>query len=50
MVTLACCGGFNKNGPHKLMYLNGWSPVGGTIWEGLGGVASLEELGWALRF
>jgi len=24
--------------------LNSWSPVGETLWEGLGGVALLEEL------
>jgi hypothetical protein len=24
----------NKNGPHRHLYLNSWSPVGGTVWEG----------------
>lgn len=37
----------------RLTYLNVWSPVGGTVWEGFGGVALLEEVChclWALRF
>ena len=38
------CGGLNKNGPHRLFYLNAWSkgsePLKGL--EGLGGVALLE--------
>ena len=46
--------GLNGNGPHKLIYMNAWSPVGGTIWVGLGGVALLEEVcvteSKALRF
>ena len=28
---------------HELIYLNTCSPVAGTVWEGLGGVALLEE-------
>jgi hypothetical protein len=36
-------GGLNENGPHSLMCLNAWSPVGGLFGEELGGVA-LEEL------
>jgi hypothetical protein len=38
---------------HRLIYLNVCSTVDGTVWEGLGGVALLEEVclwGWALRF
>jgi hypothetical protein len=27
---LVLCG----SGPHKFIYLNTWSPVGGTVWEG----------------
>jgi hypothetical protein len=41
------------NGSHRLIYLNTCPPVGGTVWEGLGGVALLEEVchwGWALMF
>lgn len=34
--------GLNKNIPHKLMYLNPWSPVGGSAWRSLGSVAFLE--------
>jgi hypothetical protein len=37
------CGGLNKNGPHRLTHVNPLSPVGGIIWEGLGGVDFLEE-------
>jgi hypothetical protein len=48
------CGSLNENGIYKLIYyLNTQSQVGGTIWEGLGSVAILEEVcpwGWALRF
>jgi hypothetical protein len=35
------------------IYLNIWFSVGGTIWEGLGGVVLLVEVchcGWALEF
>jgi hypothetical protein len=38
------CGGFNEHGPHRLICLNAWSPVSGTVWEGLRGVALLEEM------
>ena len=34
-------------------YLKAWSPLGGTIWEWLAGVASLEGVyhwGWILKF
>lgn len=30
--------------PSLLLYLNAWFPVGGTVWEGLGGPALLEEV------
>jgi hypothetical protein len=36
--------GLNENGPYMLSYLNSWSSVGWTIWEGLGGMALLEEV------
>ena len=34
----------NKNGSHRLIYLNVLTPVGGTVWEGLVGVALLKEV------
>ena len=36
--------GLNEYGPNRLVCLNAWSLVGGTVWEGLGGVALLEEV------
>lgn len=42
-------GGLNGNDPHRFIYLNTLFPVD---WEGLGGVALLEELyhcGWIVR-
>jgi hypothetical protein len=39
----AHCEGLNENGLQRVMYLNTWPLVGGTVWEELGGVASLEE-------
>lgn len=46
------CGGLNENVSHGLMYLSTWSPVGGTVWKGVG-VVLLEEAvypgGWTLR-
>ena len=38
------CGGLNDSGPHRLKYLDVWSLLGGTIWEGLWSVALLEEV------
>ena len=38
------CGGLNENGLHRLIYLNAWSAVGRTVWEGLEGVVLLEEV------
>jgi len=38
------CRGLDGNGPQRLMCVNTWSPVGKTVWEGLGGVALLEEV------
>ena len=37
------CDDLNENGLHGLMCLNTWSPEGKNVWEGLGGVALLEE-------
>lgn len=42
------CASWNENGPRRLKYLNAWSLVAGTVWEGLGGVAMLEEV-WQWR-
>ena len=42
------CASWNENGPQRLKYLNAWSLVAGTVWEGLGGVAMLEEV-WHWR-
>lgn len=33
-----------KNGPCRYKYLNGWSSVSETLWEGLGGVALWEDV------
>jgi hypothetical protein len=38
---ITICGGLNE--PHRFIYLNAWSAAGRTIWEGLRGVALLEE-------
>lgn len=32
--THAGCGGLNKHGPHRPLYLNAWASVSGTIWGG----------------
>ena len=50
---MCACDSLNENGPQRLLSLNTWPPVGGTVWEGLGHVALLEEVcqwGQALRF
>ena len=36
-------GGLNKHGPHRLLYLNTWSPGTRTVWERLGGVSLLKK-------
>jgi hypothetical protein len=33
----------DENNLHRLVHLIGWAPVGGTVWEGLGGMALLED-------
>lgn len=38
------CGGLDRNGPHGLICLNVWSLRSGATWEGLGGMALLEEV------
>ena len=38
------CGDLNENGAHRLICLNAGSPVGGTVWEGLGSVALLGQM------
>lgn len=41
-----------KNASHSTGHLSTRSPVGGTVWGGLGDVALLEEVhhwGWTLR-
>lgn len=35
------CGGLSENSPTD-SFLNSWSPVRGTIWEGLGGMVLSE--------
>ena len=35
-------GGLTENGLCRLIYLNVWSPMVGTVWKGLGGVALLD--------
>ena len=34
----------DENSLHSIMHLSVWFPVGGTVWEGLGGVVLLEEV------
>ena len=49
--THADYGGLNVNDPHRLICLNAWSSVGGTVQEGLGDKALLEEVcHWAASF
>lgn len=44
--------GLNENDPDWFIYVNVWSPVDKTAWEGLGSVALWEKRchwGWALK-
>lgn len=34
----------DENGPRRLTYLNAWFTASGTVLDGLGDVASLEEM------
>lgn len=36
------CGPLDENGPHKLIYLNSYSPGSGTAGEGLRDMSLLE--------
>lgn len=36
------CGGLNENDSHRLKYLNTWSPVYKTLWEGVRSLAFLK--------
>lgn len=53
MLGDSCLGSLNKNGPRRLIYLNTWSSVGETVWEGLGGMVLLEgvclEVGFEVK-
>lgn len=44
LISKIACGGVNENGSHMFIYLNSWSFVGGSTWEGLGGMVFLEEV------
>lgn len=35
---------FERDAPHNRRHLSAWTPVGGSIWGGLGGLALLEEV------
>lgn len=39
----ATCRSLDENGPHRLICVNTWFPAGGTVWEGLGGIALLGK-------
>ena len=50
-VILWASEGLNENGPCRLVYLNALLHLGGTVWEGLRGVAFLEEVcHWGVSF
>ena len=38
------CDGLNENNSHRFINLDSSMSIGGTIWEGLGCVALLEEV------
>lgn len=42
--TMTACDDLNEMSPISLRPLNTWSPVGGTVREGWGGITSLEEV------
>jgi hypothetical protein len=44
------CAGLSKNVPHRLGYLNTWSPVAGTIWISLQVVSCWKNWGWFQNF
>lgn len=52
-LSLQLCGGVNETASHRPICWNIWSLVGGTVWEGLGGITLSEKLyhwGQALKF
>lgn len=38
------CGGLHEHDSHRLTCLNAWSPISGTVWEGVRGVALLKDM------
>ena len=38
------CDSLNEAGSHRLLCLNNWFLVGGTVWEGLEGEVLLEDM------
>lgn len=34
LITVGGPGGLNENGPYRLIYLNVWLLLSGTVWEG----------------
>ena len=42
MISIAYYSSLIENGPQRLINLGACFPVGGTVWEGLEGVALLE--------
>lgn len=50
-LQMCVCGGLNENGYYRLTCLDTWFPAGETVWEGSGGVASLEDVcHWQVDF
>jgi hypothetical protein len=41
---LGQCSDLNESAPHRPVCLHAWPLVGGSIWEGFGGVALLVEV------
>jgi hypothetical protein len=44
MSTFRPCGALKENASHRLIHLSTWLADGGAVWEGLKGVALLEEI------